>query len=331
MILLSIVVIGNQAEESLRDCLSSCLSMHMSEGVLEVIYIDAKASSQNIAIARELGVRTLILKDTNASQAHCKNLALKAASGEFVFFISPKSIIHPDFGMRAIEEFKEMSVGIVIGSVRELNPARSLYCSIVDLQLRRLEGLLPYVSGDMVLRKSSLDDVGGFDERLNGSETEDISYRLHKKGWLLRSLDVPMSLINSRIDTVCQCVQEAYAKGYTYAPLFGKYQAEPSPCPKDLLLSPLRFAWIFVLSVICPFVLSFIFPAHAGAFFVVFILLFSLGFLFLAVRFYLFTSLVEESRILRFWYTLHHFVVSLPITLGWLAYSLDQLIGRKRS
>lgn len=331
MTLLSIVVIGSKFEQSLRDCLSSCLSMHMTNGTMEVIYMDARASSPNIAVAREMGVRILILKDKSASFAHCKNLALKAAAGEFVFFVSPRSIVHPDFGMRAIEEFKEMSVGVVIGSVRELNPARSLYCSIMDLQLRRREGLLPYVSGDMALRKSSLEDVGGFDDLLSGSETEDISYRLYRKGWLLRSLDVPMSLKSSQIDTFMHCLQRSYAKGYIYAPLFRKYKQEPGPSPKDLLLTPLRIALTFSVFVTTPFILSFLLPAYAGAFFLTFFMLFTLGFSLLAVRFYLFSSLVEESRFLRFWYTLHHFVSSLPMALGWLAYSLDRLITRKRS
>lgn len=331
MTLLSIVVIGSKVEQSLRDCLSSCLSMHMTDGTMEVIYMDVKASSPNIAIAREMGVRTLVLKDKNANIAHCKNLALKAAAGDFVFFVSPGSIVHPDFGMRAMEEFKKLSVGVVIGSVRELNPARSLYCSIMDLQLRRREGLLPYASGDMALRKSSLEEVGGFDEHLSGCETEDISYRLYKKGWLLRSLDIPMSLISSQIDTFMHCLKCSYAKGYTYAPLFRKCQQEPSPSPKDLLLMPLRFALMFALIVTVPFFLSFLLPAFAGFFFLTSLVLFTLGFCLLAVRFYLFSSLVEESRVLRFWYTLHHFVSSLPTALGWLAYSLDRLISRKRS
>lgn len=328
MRLLSVVITGKNVEESLQESLSSCQAMHMPQGSFEILYLDAEASPFNSAVAKQMGVRTSVLKEKGAGIARCKNRAVKETTGEFIFFVDVRSVIHPDFARLAIEEFKESSVAVVVGSVREVNPARSIYCNVLDLELKAKEGLVPYVSGDMIVRRSAFEEAGGFDGALSGSETEDLSFRLFREGWLLRSLNVPMSLTSTKIDTLFQCLKHSYAKGYVLTPLYRKWSKIPSPSPKDLFLPHRRMALLFLGLAIAPVLLSVLSPKNSLSFFALFMTIFIALFSFLMVRIYRLTSIFREGPLLRFIFTLHHFVGSFPALLGSLAFTLDRLIGK---
>ena len=87
---ISIIVPVYNSEKSLRYCLESICSQTIDKDIIELIIVNDASTDGSAEICREYSychefVKLITLKE-NSGQSHARNVGVKEAKGEYVFF-----------------------------------------------------------------------------------------------------------------------------------------------------------------------------------------------------------------------------------------------------
>jgi len=211
---LSIIIVNFRVRYFLEQCLHSVdQAIKHLEG--EVIVIDNNSGDGSIAYLKPSfpWVRFIELSE-NIGFAKANNLGLKQAKGEFVLFLNPDTIVAEDAFTKSIGCFQQhqdvgaLGIKMLDGSGRFLKESKRGFPSPLTsfYKLTGLANLFPHSSifaryylghlsneqdsevevlagAFMMLRKSLLDEIGGFDEIFfMYGEDIDLSYRVSQAG-----------------------------------------------------------------------------------------------------------------------------------------------------
>jgi hypothetical protein len=116
---------------------------------------------------------------------------------------------------KAVEAMGQ-GIGAVRGNREEINPEASVYNWIGNLEWNAPPGECEAFGGDVLIRRSILEETGGYDEILVGGEDPDLSRRVRLKGWKIIQLDEPMTRHDLAMTTWRQYWKRAYRTGYAY-------------------------------------------------------------------------------------------------------------------
>jgi len=196
---LTIQIVNYNSRKNLRDCLGSVQKNFPDYKNLQIIIINNDKERLE-DIQRDFGVE-LIEKNENIGFGRAQNLGLRAAKGEFVFFLNPDTELFPLTIEKILEVFSiDEKVGIV-GPIhlKEKNILdESCFgflrtpLSIIGSKILQKKQSLPtnifetdWVSGGaMMARKELLLEIGGFDENyFMYFEDVDLCLRAKEKGW----------------------------------------------------------------------------------------------------------------------------------------------------
>jgi GT2 family glycosyltransferase len=208
--LISVIVLNFNGEEHLRDCLDSlgCQTCRS----LEVLVADNGSSDKSAEIVKQYPVRWEPL-ERNHGFARGNNLAVARARGEIVVFVNNDMRFDSDFVESLAAPLLTDETVFATDALQldwagnvEIHRATRLVRRRLWDGLRR-PGLLPLVdivqqradghsdvvqacAGNMAVRRSMFDQLGGFDERLPaGWEDTDICWKAWLKGW--RTVFIP--------------------------------------------------------------------------------------------------------------------------------------------
>jgi GT2 family glycosyltransferase len=210
MISLSIIIVNYRSWTRLDACLKSIADQER-DGV-EVIVVDNHSDDgqAHSFISMHPKVR-FILQNTNAGFAQACNKGAKEATGSWLLFLNPDTILQPDNLNKLLEKAEANPEWKLIG-IRQLNdqgkdthphgiflkwwnvwaPVRSLERLIKGSKFsKQYLSTAPvsypdWISGSFVLmRKNDFESLGGWDERFwMYCEDMDLSKRAADKGWL---------------------------------------------------------------------------------------------------------------------------------------------------
>jgi glycosyltransferase involved in cell wall biosynthesis len=182
----SVVIPCYNGARYLREALDSALAQ--TYGDVEIFVADDGSTDDSVAIATSYGARVRCLRQANAGPSSARNLALGAATGEYVALLDADDVQHATKLARQLDVLRtrpEVSVvycgwRLIDGTGREL-PERGW---------PRVEGELldQLVLGNLVhpvtvvLRRDLVDRVGGFDERRPVNEDWDLFLRAGRAG-----------------------------------------------------------------------------------------------------------------------------------------------------
>jgi hypothetical protein len=168
--------------------LASCLE-HIGankSAANEVIVVDNGSSDESALVARQWGATVLSRPDGKV--AEIRNAAAAVASGELLAFIDADNLVGCSWTEAAIDVLQDPSVGA----------AGAAYVPPSDgTWVQRLYGVLRggrtagrhdtrwLGSGNLVVRRTVFQQVGGFDPTLEACEDVDLCQRLRKRGWRL--------------------------------------------------------------------------------------------------------------------------------------------------
>lgn len=212
---LSVIIVNYRVRYFLELCLRS-VQKALSGLESEIIVIDNHSADGGIDELRPLfpGVRFLENPE-NIGFARANNLALRQASGEYILFLNPDTILPEDFARACLDFLRDkpgagaLGVRMVDGSGRFLKESRRgfptpwvAFCKLSGLSVlfprsrffsAYYLGHLPadtthpsaVLSGACLwVRRAVLDAVGAFDERFfMYAEDIDLSFRIEKGGY----------------------------------------------------------------------------------------------------------------------------------------------------
>lgn len=230
---LAVVVIGRNEGERLRRCLQSVEQMRKPEGGFECVYVDTASEDGSAELAEAMGIAAVRVFPENPSAAYARNAGWRAVSAEFVLFLDGDSQIEGDFVVRALERFEDPKVAIVWGRLREAYPAVSIYNRLMDVQwicLRTLpEGPSFYGTGIGLVRRSALEAVNGFDNKMINGQNTEMGRRMQAIGYVILHVGVPMVRHDAEMLRLAHYWRRFFREGYSYARLLEVFRARKEP------------------------------------------------------------------------------------------------------
>jgi len=182
----SVVVPCFNAARWIRDAIDSVLAQTYDD--VELVVADDGSTDESPAVVRSYGGRLRYLRQENAGPSAARNLALRAATGEYVALLDADDRFHPTKLARQLAAFAERPDAgavycgwrLVDGEGIEL-PERGWPRTDGDLVDRLVLGNLFHPVA-VVLRRAPVDAAGGFDERLPVNEDWDLFLRIGRRG-----------------------------------------------------------------------------------------------------------------------------------------------------
>lgn len=184
---ISLVIPAHNEEQYIRGCLESAIS-NSNGKFFEIIVIDNASSDKTSEIAKEFsGVK--IFKEEKKGTSHARQRGLDEVAGEFIAFIDADTRIPAGWIEKAEKEFSKNKNVICLSGPYKYYDGHSLKNNIVNFFwwlaapiAYRFTGYM-ILGGNFIVKKSALEDIGGFDHNVKfyGDDTN-LARRLSKVG-----------------------------------------------------------------------------------------------------------------------------------------------------
>lgn len=321
--LVSVVVIGRNEGRRLLDCLRSVYAVDQAGFRLETIYVDSASTDGSARRARTEGARVIELQPQRPCAAIGRNAGWQAARGEYVLFLDGDTVLHPAFPGKALAAIAARCVAVVWGHRRERNPGQSVYTRVLDLDWVYPPGESAFCGGDALVRRSALEQVGGFDETLIAGEEPELCRRLRAQGHRIVHIDEPMTTHDLAITRPGAYWRRALRAGHAYAEVADRFRASDDP----LWLADARRNRVHGAAVLAaPLLLTaaaLTQPLLAGAI--------AAGGVGLLARSARRCAWKTPDTGTRWMYALHSHVQQVPILFGQASWYLNRRRGRRRA
>lgn len=186
----SVVMPVFDAENFLHMSLPPLIAMKNAGEILEVIVVDDGSSDRSAKIAVETGTM-LICTGKRKGVAAARNLGVKHATGDIIWFVDADVVVHKDAALIIKSSFSDPVISAVFGSY-DVNPLEknflSQYKNLVHHYYHQQGNskAATFWSGCGAIRKTPFQAVGGFDSevyKLPGIEDIELGYRLRANGY----------------------------------------------------------------------------------------------------------------------------------------------------
>ena len=225
----SVVVIGRNEGERLVRCLESVRLANWDGRPYEIIYVDSRSTDASVERAESLGARAFVLDDASPCAAKARNLGWTHARGEFILFLDGDTQLDPDFVAHALKTLEDPVLCAAWGHRRESNPGQSIFTRVLDLDWVYPVGRTLYFGGDVLVRRTALASVDGFDPTLKAGEEPEMCARLRAAGWQIEHIDAPMTRHDLAVTTLRAYWLRAYRSGIAYAEVADRMRRRNDP------------------------------------------------------------------------------------------------------
>jgi glycosyltransferase involved in cell wall biosynthesis len=205
--LISIVVIGRNEESNIARCLESCLSAEWDNK--EIIYCDSESTDRSAAIASRYPVRVIVHQNARRNPSIGRNIGMRAARGQYVYFIDADMVLEPAFLRRAFPMLTSSpEIACVVGYRAETR-TDNFYVRLADVSYHSYErpGEVQSPSGGGGLfKRHAVLAAGGYYERFNCSEEPLLGRELRKLGYKIVLIDAVMAYHDLGVHTLKQYI-----------------------------------------------------------------------------------------------------------------------------
>ena len=171
-------------EATIEDCLKALLAQNYPADHLEIILLDGCSKDKTVEIAKKYPIKIHSIQ-LNCPAAY--NYAQKVASHPILGFVDSDAKVEADWLKKLIPRLDEPNVAGVSGSIDTWNNdnpwARSIGYELKTRYRRigRYTGRIATMN--LLLKKSVIDEVGGWAEDMASQYDTDFGYRLATKGY----------------------------------------------------------------------------------------------------------------------------------------------------
>ena len=162
-----------------------------------------------ISIAESLaGVQIIRLNLPHPTPGLGRNSGWSNNSAPFVQFLDSDTLLDPYWLQTGIMAF-EQDIAAVMGNRLETNTTGSVFNWIANLEWNGRPGDAESFGGDVMIRRTALEETGGYDEVLVGGEDPELSRRIRLNGWRIRQMDANMTYHDLAMTTVLSVPQKS--------------------------------------------------------------------------------------------------------------------------
>ena len=215
---LGVVAIGRNEGDRLKRCISSLPSD------TPIVYVDSGSTDGSPQWVRARGVSVVDLDMRfGFTAARARNLGLVellkiAPDIKYVQFLDGDCELVGSWPRTAITFLEsDATIGAVFGRRRERYPHRSIYNWLCDLEWTTPVGESKAFGGDVLLRLSAFQAVGGYRAELVAGEDPEFALRLRAAHWRLFRIDAEMTLHDAAITRFDQWWWRNVRSGYAFA------------------------------------------------------------------------------------------------------------------
>lgn len=176
-----IIPVRNDAAR-LRQCLASIARSGRRHGAVDVVVADNGSTDGSPEAAREAGATVIVLPDVRLGEL--RNRAVQASRGDVLAFVDADHEIGPEWVDAAVSVLEDAGVSAVGAPCRPPTPAtwvQRLYDRL-RRHPRTQEEVSWLGSGNMAVRRTAFQEVGGFDTLLETCEDVDLCRKLRARG-----------------------------------------------------------------------------------------------------------------------------------------------------
>jgi glycosyltransferase involved in cell wall biosynthesis len=214
--LLSVVIIGRNEGVRLERCIDSVMAMNAALPV-ELIYVDSHSTDDSVELAQHMGATAIELGPGKTTAARARNAGWQLAKGDLILFLDGDTILHPDFVAKALPSLIEPDLCAVFGDRREMLTGDSVYNCVLDLDWIFPYGDSDYFGGDVLVRRSVLAEVNGYDTTLIAGEEPEMCCRIRERGYRILHLELPMTEHDLAMTRFKQYWRRSVRTGFAYA------------------------------------------------------------------------------------------------------------------
>lgn len=173
----SVVIPAYNEEANIVDCLRSFQNQTRKPD--EIILVDDGSTDKTVALAQAMGAT--VIKSSHAGRSRPRNLGWKKARGNVIAFADADTIFASNWLEAVLNKIVDYDA---VAEKRAVYQPDSFYlkCQQANYDLNYSD-YIPFCA--WVIRKSVLEDVGGFDEGLNVAEERDLGKRMLEKKYSL--------------------------------------------------------------------------------------------------------------------------------------------------
>lgn len=222
------VVIGRNEGQRLIRCLES-----LQGACTRIIYVDSGSTDGSGAAAGALGAEVIALDmDQPFTAARARNAGIEALRHgdvpQYIQFLDGDCELQGGW-LQVAHEFLRQTpkAAAACGRRRERFPEASIYNRHCDREWDTPVGKARSCGGDVMIRMSALDEVGGYDPSLIAGEEPEMCVRLRAKGWEIWRLDAEMTLHDAALTKFSQFWKRARRGGHAWAEGAAMHGAAP--------------------------------------------------------------------------------------------------------
>ncbi len=180
----SVIVASRNSADTIGDCLKALFEQDYPKGSLEVIVMDGCSTDETVKIAERFPAQVFSLP-LNAAAAY--NYAMKLVRYPVLGFVDADAKVEPDWLRKLVPRLDEAEVAGVSGGIETWNRenpwARSIGYELKN-RYRRLGKYTGRIATmNLLLKKSVVEEVGGWAEDLPSQYDTDFGFRLSSKGY----------------------------------------------------------------------------------------------------------------------------------------------------
>ena len=180
----SIIVAAYNSQDTIEECLKSILAQNYPKVFFEVIVMDGGSKDDTVKISQQFPIKVVSIC-LNAPAAY--NYAMKIASFPILGFIDADAKVEVEWLNKLMPHLAEAKVAGVSGSIETWNRdnpwARSIGYELKNRYRRIGKYTGRIATMNLLLKKSVIEEVGGWDEKLPSQYDTDFGFRIAAKGY----------------------------------------------------------------------------------------------------------------------------------------------------
>ena len=180
----SIIVAAFNNERTIDECLKAIFELDYPKDFLEVIVVDGCSKDATVKIAQRYPVK-VVSEPLNAPAAY--NYAMKMVSNDVLGFIDSDAKVEKEWLSKLVPHLADPQVAGVSGGIETWNTenawARSIGYDLKSRYARLKKYVVRVATMNLLMKKSVIEEVGGFDEKLPSQYDTDLGFRITSRGY----------------------------------------------------------------------------------------------------------------------------------------------------